>query len=37
MEMNEKAEASEESGEVEELESSYPITRISLDRVIRLL
>lgn len=33
MEMNEKAEAYEESGEVEELESSYPITRIALDRV----
>ena len=33
MEMNEKAEAFEETGEAEELESSYPITRISLDRV----
>ena len=33
MEMNEKAEAYEEMGEVEELESSYPITRIALDRV----
>lgn len=33
MEMNEKAEAFEESGEAEELESSYPITRIALDRV----
>ena len=33
MEMNEKAEAYEESGEVEELESSYPITIIALDRV----